>query len=189
MKALVQRGSSSVLAFLVVVAWTGEITAEESGASVPGPRITFHEDPQGVRGVKLKMYLKTDPDRVWALVTDSKRAPALFKNVAAIKASAKGPSYSDYHISSSIGDKVVTCLVKRDDGRRHLTWRRVEGSLETLYGYFKIGRDERYPNHVQLEYGSFIDPGGIGRVLMTNRRRQAAVEYMITKLRGLVERS
>ena len=140
-----------------------------------------------MRGIKLRLYLKSTPDRVWRLVTDSKRAPSLFKNVSSITPSSKGPRFQDYHLNSIIGEKVVTCLVKQNHSKRHLSWTRVEGSLSSLYGYFKIGQDDRYPEHVRFEYGSFVDPGGIGRALMTNRRRRAAVEFMITKLRSIAE--
>ena len=169
----------------IIFALSSEVLAEESG-EIPGPQITFHEDSDGVRGIKLRMFLKTDPERLWNLVTDSKRAPTLFKNVASITPSSKGPRFQDYHISSIIGEKIVTCRVTQNDARRHLSWKRVEGSLESLYGYFKIGRDDRYPDHVRFDYGSFVDPGGIGRALMTNRRRRSAVQFMITKIRSIV---
>lgn len=164
----------------------GEARAEVASA-VPGPRITFHEDENSVRGVKLRLFLKTDPERVWELVTNTKKAVSLFKNVSSISSSSKGSRYSDYHLSSAIGEKVVTCLVSRNNERRHLSWRRVEGSLVALYGYFKVGRDPQYPGHVRFEYASYVDPGGIGRILMTDRRRRGAAQHMITKLRAMFE--
>lgn len=165
--------------------WLGQAQAEVAGA-VPGPRISFHEDENSVRGVKLRLYLKTDPERVWELVTNSKKAVSLFKNVSSISPSSKGPRYSDYHLSSAIGEKIVTCLVSRNDARRHLSWRRVEGSLTALYGYFKVDQDPNHPQHVRFEYASYVDPGGIGRILMTDRRRRGAAQHMLTKLRALV---
>ena len=166
--------------------WRYVVRAEEAGG-VPGPRITFHNDDDGVRGVKLRLYLKTQPDRAWELVTNSTKAAKLFKNVSSITASARGPRYSDYHLSSIIGEKIVTCLVTRDDAHRRLSWKRVDGSLVALYGYFKIDSDPHYPQHVRFEYGSYIDPGGIGRVLMTDRRRREAVQHMSSQLRAMLE--
>jgi hypothetical protein len=56
-----------------------------------------------------------------------------------------------------------------------------------MQGYYKVRVDQRYPGYSLVEYASYIDPGGIGRALMTNRGRRADIEHMIAQLRRLTE--
>jgi hypothetical protein len=175
-----------VLLVLLGVAPAREARAEQ-GAGPPEPRITFHRSREGVAGVKARLYLKTEPERVWEVVTDPEKAASLFKAVRTIKRSARGPGYWDYHLSSILGEKVVYCAIVRDDRRLHIRWKRFEGDLVDLYGYYKVGRDSAFPDHARVDYASYIDPGGIGRVLMTNGKRRVDVNFMIAQLRRLTE--
>jgi len=176
------------LAVLLCVAMAAvEARAEGASGAPPEPRITFHKSAEGVRGIKLRLYLKAAPERVWEAVTTPQKAAALFKSLASIRRSAKGRGFRDYHLNSIIGEKVVTCRVQQDDKRMHVTWKRVEGHLVELYGYYKVSQEDSYPGHTRLDYGSYIDPGGIGRVMMTNRGRAKAVKFMIKQLRQMTE--
>jgi hypothetical protein len=38
-----------------------------------------------------------------------------------------------------------------------------------------------------VDYGSYIEPGGIGSVMMTNGGRRRAVLFMISELRRMTE--
>lgn len=161
--------------------------AAEEGGTPPPPRITFHTNAEGVRGVKLRLYLRTTPDQVWEVVTNRQKAAQLFPAITSITNSSKGPSYREYHLTSIIGDKMVVCRIDRDDTRRRIHWQRVEGHLDELMGWYHISTEEQYPGYTRIDYGSFIDPGFIGRALMTNRGRRRDVNYMISQFRRFTE--
>jgi hypothetical protein len=174
---------SSLVAAMLLSATAGA----ENGSTPPEPRITFHKSAEGVRGVKLLLYLKTEPSRVWEAVTNPAKAAALFKNVSSITQSSKGPMLRDYHLNSPLGEKVVTCAITQDDQRLRVRWQRVEGHLVELYGYYNISQDNQYPGYTRVDYGSYIEPGGIGSVMMTNGGRRRAVLFMISELRRMTE--
>ena len=49
------------------------VASAEDGSSTaapPSPRISFAENAEEVRGVLLKLYLKTSVERAWAVVSD-----------------------------------------------------------------------------------------------------------------------
>ena len=158
--------------------------AVEASDEPPGPSIRFVKNPQGIRGVMLRLYLAGTPEQAWDVVRAPTRAPAILDSVSAVTPRADG--LYEYRLSSPIGDKVMICSVTVDNKRREIHWRRLRGDLEVVEGYFKIGQDPRYPDYAQVRYGSYIDPGGIGRVLMTNRRRRQSVLRMVSNLRRLV---
>ncbi|MFZ5786436.1 MAG: SRPBCC family protein [Acidobacteriota bacterium] len=177
---------SAAAAVAIAAAASGEPLAE-TAARPPEPAIGFHESPEGVAGVKARLYVAAEPGRVWGVVTDPSKASKLFKNVAAIRPSTKEAGLWDYHVTSVLGEQVVTCKISRDDGRHRLHWKRVGGCLADMYGYYELSEEPAYPGYTRVDYGSYIDPGGIGRVLMTNGKRRTAVLYMISQLRGMTE--
>ncbi len=160
--------------------------AQEGGpeGGPPDPSIRYVKNEQGVRGVLLRLYLEGTPDQAWSVVRSPTKAPSILDNVAAVLPRPDG--LFEYRLSSPIGDKVMICNVTVNDKRREIHWRRLRGDLEAVEGYFKIGQDSRYPEHALVRYGSYIDPGGVGRGLMTNRRRRQSVLRMVARLRRLV---
>ena len=161
--------------------------AAEEAVTPPPPRITFHTNSDGVRGVRLRLYLKTTPDRAWEVVTNRHKAAQLFRAITAITDSPRGPDFREYHLTSIVGDKLVICRVERDDTRRRIRWQRVDGHLVELMGWYHISTEEQYPGYTRVDYGSYIDPGLIGRALMTNSGRRRDVNYMISQFRRLTE--
>lgn len=176
-----------IIVVLTLAALWPQSAAAQSTATPPGPRITFHENAAGVKGAKLRLYLKSSPERVWEVVTNPQKAAKLFERVTAIKNSNRGAGFREYHLNSILGDKLVICRIIQDNERRRVTWKRVDGNLVDMEGYYRISDDAQYPGYVRLEYASYIDPGGIGRALMTNRGRRRDINYMITKLRTMTE--
>lgn len=161
--------------------------AAQEAATPPPPRITFHTNSEGVRGVKLRLFLKTTPDRAWEVVTNRHKVAQFFPRITAITNSSRGSNFREYHLSSIIGDKLVICRIEQDDTRRRIRWQRVDGDLEELMGWYHISSDKQYPGYTRIDYGSYIDPGFLGRALMTNRGRRRDVNFMIDQFRRLTE--
>jgi hypothetical protein len=177
---------SGLFLSLLVISLSGPAAA--TGEVTPPPtRISFHVNSEGVRGVKVRFFLRTTPARAWEVVTNPHKVVQLFRAVTAIKASPRGPHFGEYHISSILGGKLVTCLIDRDNVNRRVRWKRVDGHLLEMMGWYHIGTDGRYPGYSWVDYGSYIDPGRLGRALMTNRGRRRDVKYMIKQLRRFTE--
>lgn len=160
--------------------------AQSGGVPPTEARFTFEPNGEGVRGLQMEMFVKADPDRVWKAVTSPAKAPWLFKDVKRLVRSDQGGLW-DYHLRSPLGDKVVTCKLRRNDRGRELHWKRVSGDLSHMSGYIKVGVDPRYPEHARVRYASFIDPGALFRALMTNAKRQRTVEFTVDRIRTLGE--
>lgn len=156
---------------------------QSSPATPPGPNIRHVRNADGVRGVLLRLYLKTSLERAWSVVRDPTQAHKVLEHVAGVKRQPDG--LWEYRLSSPLGDKLIYCKVTINEPRRQIHWKRIRGDLEHIEGFFKMRQAPDYPGYVRVDYGSYIDPGGIGRLLMTNSKRERSVNKMIAKLRRL----
>lgn len=175
---------SLIAAFLFVVLALGVSSASAEEGAPPAPRISFVTNSQGVRGALLKMYLKTSVERAWDAVSDPNGAPQILDGVVAVKRQPDG--LWEYRLESPLGDKYIYCKVTIKADRHYIHWKRIRGNLEHVEGYFKISQTAQYPDYAFVDYGSYIDPGGIGRILMTNNKREQSINRMIGRLRRLV---
>ncbi|MBW2277242.1 MAG: SRPBCC family protein [Deltaproteobacteria bacterium] len=171
------------LLFFTVMIASGVAPVDEP----PAPKITHQKSEDGTPGVKAVFYLQSDVDRVWRVVTDPKRGPELFDTVSVIRPSKRHPGLWEYHLKSPFGTLCVYCEVDKDRSGGVVRWTRRSGSLERFTGYFQVRAADGYPGYVRVEYGSYIEPGGLGGLLMTKKKRQRMVEKMIPRLRALTE--
>jgi len=178
-------GISGALCFVPLALLAGS-EARGEAAGPPDLRVTFNDGSDGVRGAQAAFYIKASPDVVWDVVTSSRKSAQLFKAMKAIKSSSRGSNFREYHISSIIGDKLIICKITRNASKRFLAWKRVSGHLVEMRGLYEITEDAHYPGYSRIRYESYIDPGAIGRLLMTNKGRQRDIVYMVAKMRSLV---
>ncbi len=82
---------------------------------------------------------------------------------------------------------MVFCYVTVDEKNKRFRWRRLTGDLLAFEGQFHLKTSSSKSNGTVVEYRSFVDPGGIGRLLMTRSRRTDMVLDMVPRLKRLVE--
>ena len=113
----------------------------------------------------------TPTGRTWAEGQETRRQPARPRG-------GTGP-FGETRLSSPLGDKNIYCKVTIDNDGHYIHWKRVRGDLVHVEGFFKIRQKAHHPEYAYIDYGSYIDPGGIGRILMTNAKRERSINRMI----------
>jgi uncharacterized membrane protein len=187
---MVARASAFVI-FVIAAGGPAPKTAsaetEPAAKGPPAPTIVGVERADGTPGIVMRMYLETTVERVWAVVADPDSGPKLFDTVTAIRRSHEHAGLWEYHLKSPLGSMCVYCHVTKDRQAGTVSWRRQTGALATFEGYFRIRESKAHPGYVKVEYGSYIEPGGLGSLLMTESKRRKMVEKMIPRLKKLTE--
>lgn len=155
--------------------------------SPPLPRYQHLQNDNGVRGIRVSAFLKATEERVWDVLTDLSQGSRLFESLKAVTPIKGAPGLFNYRMSTSFGDKLMKVQVQRDDARRIIRWRRVSGAFEVFEGSLRVSSSPRHSGYVVLAYTNYVDPGGLGRLVLTKHRLQKNIATMVGTLRRVVE--
>lgn len=177
-------GILSLLVVLVAIAFPFGGWGNDA-VKVPEAKISF-ETVKDTDGVVLDMYLNVDHQTLWNLITNPDNMPYLFEKLTLHP--VKGfPNRREYHLKSPFGVKKILCELDKNDAEHLLSWKRISGDFVTFYGSWKLLDDSPYKGYVHLKYRSFVDPGGMARLFLTNNRRKSRIIEMSGRLKKLVE--
>ncbi len=179
------RRPEALLAARFIIALSLLVTFR-AAADPPPTRMDFH-DSAGAMALTATAYLRGDVESTWKVITDPSAGASLFDSIVSIKSSGK--NIWNYALSSPIGEKEIRCSVAMNRSARSVTWKRISGSLVRFEGRFQVDDAPDYPGHVKVTYLSIIDPGVIGRLLMTKNRRREMAKTMFPRLQRLILRS
>ncbi len=150
------------------------------------PAIRFIRNAAGDRGIVMTMVVRADLQQAWSVLSRPDAGQKLFSNVKSIRPIPRRKGDWEYRLDSLIGEKIVNCAVRTNPTGHKFSWQRIGGDLEVFEGFFKLTPLAGHKGLLKVEYCNFIEPGGIGGLLMTERRRKAMVLDMVPRLLQLL---
>lgn len=179
------KNFSFMIATCLCLLCVPEVSRGESKSwTPPGPDISFDERNDGARGTVLKAYLKADIDLVWAVISSTK-ASKLFDTVESITPDSKQKGMWRYKLKYPMGSREIVCKVRRNKKSYAVSWKRVSGDFLAFEGSFKLAPVQRHPGYIKIHYRSYLNPGRVARLLVTERRRTQFAEDLWSRLQGL----
>jgi|GEM_PF-5681117 len=174
-----------ILAACLLFAFSASADESNQKTVVPKPAIAF-EKKMGVEGIILDLYLAADIETIWNILLNTDNTPKLFENLV-LNPVKNHPNRREYVLTHPFGQKITLCELEKNDAKHIIKWSKIRGDFKTFYGSWQLRNDKKYDGYVHLRYISFADPGGIGRMFMTKKRRKTKVLEMAERLTKLVE--
>lgn len=162
--------------------------AATAAAEVAEPTYSFPDRADGARGTRLRLTLRAGLDDAWRAVSRPGSATRLFDHVRAIEPVEGRAGVYLYRLRYPVGERRILCSVTRDEARHRVRWRRVGGDFEAFEGLFQVRPAAGEAGRVQVDYESWVNPGGIARLMLTPGRRQGLATDLVRRLRALLER-